>query len=192
MVIGAVVVVASVLGVGAYAASGFYEQFGAPRTPVNVRVWQLRPLTYRASDCSGCHTDQAARSAVAGHSDLLCESCHAPTVDHPGPVAGVVQMLPRSTDADCIVCHAQVTGRPVGTARVEIEAHYPGAGCISCHEPHSSAAVAPREVTHPLANLPSCITCHSPVGLKRFPANHDAAPDETCLACHRIGAAGDD
>lgn len=192
LVVLGVIAVSVVMGVGAYAATGFYGQFGSPRTAGSIRFWQARPATYLASDCRGCHADPAAQAATGSHRDLLCESCHVPSVDHPGPVAGVVQVLPPATSSDCVACHAATAGRPASAPSVELDAHYAGAECVACHQPHSAVAIAPRAVTHPLAQLPECIVCHSPVGLKRFPANHEAVPDETCLACHRIGAGGDE
>jgi hypothetical protein len=182
------IVLSTVLGVGAFAASSLYQQYGSPRTPVSVQDWAQRPQTYLATDCRGCHGDQAAQARSGAHHDLICETCHVPAVDHPGPVVGVVQALPAATSSLCISCHAQIAGTPAGWAQVALARHYAGADCIACHEPHASVAVAPREVTHPLANLPACSTCHAPGGLKQFPANHDTAPDAICLACHRPGA----
>jgi len=181
-------VVATVLGAGAFAASSFYDQYGTPRTPVSVRSWQLRPETYATSDCRGCHGEAAAATNGLAHARLLCEACHVPSVDHPGPVAGVVQMLPAPNESDCVTCHASLPGRPAGFAQVAVDAHYAGAECLSCHDPHTSTATKPPEVTHPLAHLPTCATCHAPLGLKSYPVNHDPAPDNVCLSCHRLGA----
>jgi hypothetical protein len=188
LILAAMMVVSTVLGAGAFAASGFYDQFGAPRTPVNARSWQLRPQIYATSDCRGCHGDAAAATRGLAHERLLCEACHVPSVDHPGPVTGIVQMLPAPSEADCTACHAALPGRPTDFAQVALDAHYTGAECLSCHDPHSTAATKPRQVTHPLAHLPACATCHAPLGLKSYPVNHEPAPDNVCLACHRVGA----
>ncbi|MEO8625418.1 MAG: hypothetical protein ABI452_01845 [Candidatus Limnocylindrales bacterium] len=190
LVIAGVALLASALGAGTFAASGFYGQYGAPRTPESIRSWQLRPASYAASDCRGCHTDAAAAATGQPHAQLLCESCHVPSVDHPGPVKGVVQMLAAASNSDCAACHAAWPGRPLRFPTVTIDVHYAGAGCLRCHDPHSSVATKPREVSHPLANLPSCATCHAPLGLKVYPANHEPAADEVCLACHKPGAGG--
>jgi len=190
LVVVGVIALATFLGVGAFAASGFYGQYGAPRTPVSVRSWQLRPASYLASDCRGCHSDAAAATTGQPHARLLCETCHVPSVAHPGPVTGVVQMLPATDESDCVVCHAALPGRPVDFSQVAVDVHYAGAECLACHDPHTSTAVKPREVIHPLAHLPPCATCHTPLGLKAYPANHEPAPDEVCLACHRVGAGG--
>lgn len=190
LLIAGVLALSTALGVGAFAASGFYGQYGAPRTPVSVQSWAERPVTYLATDCRGCHSAPAAESANAEHARLICESCHVPSSDHPGPVAGVVQMLPAATNEQCVTCHARTAGRPDEVAQVVLDLHYSGAECLACHDSHTSVAVKPREVTHPLDRLPWCSVCHAPMALKEFPANHEVAPDPVCLACHRPGASG--
>lgn len=190
LVVAGVVALATILGVGAFAANSFYGQYGAPRTPASIRSWQLRPASYLASDCLGCHSAAAAATTGRPHARLLCEACHVPSLAHPGPVTGVVQMLPAATQDDCIACHAALPGRPADFAQVDLASHYAGAECLRCHDPHTSVAVRPPEVTHPLANLPTCATCHAPLGLKSYPANHEPAADEVCLACHKPGASG--
>jgi hypothetical protein len=190
LVVTAMLAISAVLGGGAYAASTLYGQYGAPRTTQSEIDWAARPETYLASDCRGCHTEAAAESAGNAHATLLCESCHVPSIDHPGSAEGVTRMLPAATSEQCIACHTSTAGKPAMFPQVPIDAHYVGAECVGCHEPHSSTAIEPRQVTHPLANLPDCSVCHSPAGLKQFPANHQIAPDATCLACHRPGAAG--
>jgi hypothetical protein len=188
LIVAAMMVVATVLGAGAFAATGFYNQYGAPRTPVNVSSWQLRPLSYATSDCRGCHEEAAAATSGLAHAQLLCEACHVPSIDHPGPVTGVVQMLPAPGESDCATCHVLLPGRPTDFAQVALESHYAGAECLSCHDPHTSTATKPREVIHPLLRLPTCATCHAPLGLKSYPVNHEPAPDDVCLSCHRPGA----
>jgi hypothetical protein len=188
LVVAGMIVLSTAIGAGAYAASELYGQYGSPRTPLSARSWAERPPTYLASDCRGCHRDATARAAASAHERLLCETCHVPAVDHPGPVVGVVQMLPPANDEQCVTCHERTDGRPLGFAQIVPARHYSGADCAACHEPHAASAVAPRAVTHPLERLPECITCHAPEGIKSFPANHQAAADAVCLACHRRGA----
>jgi hypothetical protein len=190
LIVAGMVVLATVLGAGAFAAASFYNEYGAPRNPESISSWQLRPASYTASDCRGCHDDAAQLTLGKAHAKLLCEACHVPSVAHPGAITGVVQMLPPATDEDCTTCHAAIPGRPADFAQVALEAHYRGAECLRCHDPHTSAATKPREVTHPLVQLPTCATCHAPLGLKEYPANHEPAPDQVCLACHGRGAGG--
>ncbi len=186
----ACVAIATVLGVGVFATSTLYDQFGGPQQAVNQRSWAARPPSYLASDCRGCHEDQAGQARGSAHDRLICESCHVPSVDHPGPIEGVVAALPAATSDSCVACHESVPGRPADLGQIALDRHYEGALCISCHEAHSSDGVKPREVVHPLVHLPTCITCHAPEGMKRYPADHRAADDPVCLACHRLGADG--
>jgi predicted CXXCH cytochrome family protein len=185
-----VIVLSTVLGVGAFAASGLYGEYGMPRTPDSIRAWQLRAPDYLASDCRECHAGAAAATAGDQHDGLLCETCHVPSVAHPGSVPGAVQMLPVASDRDCEACHALTPARPDEFAQVALDRHYAGAECLRCHDPHTAAAVKPLEVTHSQVNLPPCATCHAPLGLKVYPANHEPAADEVCLACHKPGASG--
>ena len=177
-------VVSLVLAAGAFATSTLYGQFGAPRTDASALAWAGRPVVYSITNCRTCHSGQAAAEAAAGHADLICETCHVPSVDHPGNVAGVLQALVASTSTLCATCHAQAPGRPIRFPQVDPPGHYPGAACLQCHDPHTTAAASPPQVTHPLQNLPPCTTCHAPGGLKRFPAGHQPAADNVCLGCH--------
>lgn len=166
----------------ALAASGLYGQFGAPRVEANTRAWSERTPLIATGSCAACHPTPTTSGTP--HTVVLCEACHVPAVPHPGTVSGVVQALPAATSATCIACHGQTPGRPTAVAAVDPTLHYATADCLACHDPHSTVAQKPPEVTHPLANLPSCVTCHSPSGLKRFPAGHQPAADSVCLACH--------
>ncbi len=181
----AMVAVSLVLAVGAFAATTLYRQYGAPRTGASTLAWADRAVVYAGTDCRECHEEQAGTTKAAAHADLICETCHLPTVAHPGPVPGVVQALETETSAVCITCHSEASGRPVRFPQVAPDGHYPDAACLQCHDPHTATADSPPDVTHPLAKLPACTTCHAPEGLKRFPAGHQLAPDVVCLGCHR-------
>ena len=176
-----------ILAAGAFAATTLYGQYGAPRAHASTVAWIDRSVTYSRTDCRQCHGAQAATRDAAAHASLICETCHVPSVAHPGSVPNVVQALPAPTSAICATCHAQAAGRPVTFPQVAPSQHYPGADCLRCHDPHTSAAASPPEVPHPLANLPACVTCHAPGGLKRYPAGHLPAADDVCLSCHRPG-----
>lgn len=180
-------VLSALLGGLAFATSSLYEQYGAPRTPVSQRGWAERPLTYLANDCAACHLERSTDVTRGAHQPVACESCHQPTVDHPGPVTGVVLALPAATSTQCVACHAVVPARPPANGAVDLDEHFDGVRCLACHDPHSSGATAPPLVSHPLARLPSCVTCHAPGGLKRFPIGHQRQVDQVCLLCHRPG-----
>jgi len=179
----AVVLLSIALAVVAFVGSSLYAQYGPPRTEVNTIGWAERTLSYSGSDCAECHAVEAAAAARADHGDVICETCHPPPV-HPGNSTVADPQLAASVNALCGACHAAVAGRPAAFAQVALVEHYRGAACLSCHEPHTAAAITPPDVTHPLAKLPACVTCHSPGGLKRFPAGHQAADDAICRTCH--------
>jgi hypothetical protein len=181
----AMTVVSLLLAVGAFATTTLYGQYGPPRNTDSTLAWADRAAIYKASDCRDCHGKQATAVAADSHAELICETCHVPTVDHPGPFPGVIQALETESSAVCTTCHSETAGRPARFPQVEAAAHYQGATCLQCHDPHSATAVTPPEVTHPLQNLPDCTACHAPDGLKRFPAGHQLAPDVLCLGCHR-------
>lgn len=181
----AMVLVSLVLAVGAFGATRLYGQYGPPRTTDSTLAWADRAVIYATSDCRECHGEQATVVAADSHAELICETCHVPTVEHPGPVPGVVQALDTETSAVCTTCHQATPGRAAQFPQVDPAAHYQGTLCLQCHDPHSGTAESPPDVTHPLKNLPECTTCHAPDGLKRFPAGHQLASDAVCLGCHR-------
>jgi hypothetical protein len=187
--IGMAMVVASVLlAVGAFASTTLYGMYGGPRTEGSTLAWADRAAVYASGNCRECHDAQATTVAAGSHGEVICETCHIPTVSHPGPVSGVVQALDTETSAVCTTCHAEASGRSIRFPQVDPADHYRGALCLQCHDPHSALADTPPAVTHPLAKLPDCTTCHSPEGLKRFPTGHQLAPDVVCLGCHRTTA----
>lgn len=186
----AIGVVSVALALGAFATATAYGQFGAPRMRASTVSWIERAATYGPANCRACHQTQASIEATAAHAGLICETCHLPTVAHPGTVPGVIQALPAPTSAVCSTCHAVAAGRPVAFPQVALGDHYPNAECLRCHDPHTSTAVSPPDVPHPLANLPDCVTCHAPGGLKRFPTGHQPAADSVCRSCHRAGVPG--
>jgi hypothetical protein len=181
----AMVALSLVLAVGALAATTLYTQYGPPRTDASALAWADRPGIYATSDCRECHETQAATVTAGDHGDLICETCHFPTVPHPGDIPGVVQALDTESSAVCATCHAKAAGRSIRFPQVDPAGHYTGAVCLQCHDPHTGLAATPPAVTHPLAKLPDCTTCHAPEGLKRFPTGHQLAVDAVCLGCHR-------
>jgi hypothetical protein len=187
LAVGAVALVFGAMAVAvlAYAATTLYAQFGAPRVEANTLGWAERTPLVATGSCAQCHPTPTTSGTP--HAVVLCETCHVPTVPHPGTVAGVVQALPAATSAACVACHRQTPGRPTPVAAVDPTLHYASTDCLACHDPHTTAAQKPPEVTHPLANLPACTTCHAPSGLKRFPEGHQLAADGVCLACHLPG-----
>ena len=179
----AVLLVSVALGTGAFAASSLYGQYGGARAQANALDWAARGATYSRTACIGCHRGQQGTGAVGRHAGVTCEACHMPVADHPGTGRGVVA-LPVPESGICVTCHGLTAGRPATFPQIDPAGHYGGAACLRCHDPHTTAAVAPPEVTHPLDRLPACTTCHAPDGLKKVPAGHEMVGDDICLSCH--------
>jgi hypothetical protein len=184
LVLVGVMVLSVAVAAAGFAATSLYGQYGGGRAQDNARSWAIRPVIYSRSDCRACHEDQNASAAGGPHVSLICEACHVPSPDHPGPVTGTVVAMDTPSSDLCVTCHAKVPGRPALFPQVDMDQHFLGADCLRCHDPHTTTAVSPPVVTHPLANLPECITCHAPGRLKRFPEGHQPAPDRVCLTCH--------
>lgn len=188
--LGRVVVLAGIVTVvvatGAYAVSQFHGQYGSGQDVVDTRTWALRTASYSGSGCRSCHADQLSAQLAGPHPTITCEACHGPQGEHPASESGSVAWMELPTSGICVTCHGVTAGRPSGFPEVDPTTHYPGSGgeCLRCHEPHAILAVAPPDVTHPLANLPPCTTCHAPNGLKKLPAGHEMVVDAICLSCH--------
>jgi hypothetical protein len=177
-----------VVAIGAYAVTRLHGQYGSGQAVVDTRTWALRTASYSGSSCSSCHADQASARLAGPHDTLTCEACHGPQGDHPASASGSVAWMQLPTSALCITCHGDTAGRPSGFPEIDPVTHYAGSGgeCVRCHEPHAVIAVAPPDVTHPLANLPACTVCHAPNGLKKLPAGHEMVSDAVCLSCHAV------
>jgi hypothetical protein len=188
--VGILVVAASVaLGVVAFAATTFYEQYGAVRNGPNADAWAgLAPRFVGQAACASCHETQAAMQDSSVHVDVSCESCHGPGAAHAVSDDAAREIaLSEPTGGICITCHAVAAGRPASFPQVDLVAHYSGGECLRCHDPHSIIAFRPPDVSHPLADLPECVTCHAPDGLKKVASGHEIVRDEICLSCHARG-----
>jgi hypothetical protein len=193
VVLGVVVgVMAFALGGAAVAGSVFYEQYGAVRNAPNTAAWA--GLTTRfagAAVCTTCHAPEATAQDASIHLDVACESCHGPAAGHAASdVAARLVSLVKPSSAICATCHAAAEGRPAAFPQISVAAHFGGADCLRCHDPHSIVAVRPPTVTHPLVDLPPCTSCHAPDGLKKVPTGHELVADGVCLSCHRRAADG--
>jgi hypothetical protein len=186
-----VVIVASlVVAAAAYAASRFHEQYSSGQQILDTRTWAVRTPDYSGSTCASCHPDQAETQAAGPHRPVACEVCHGPQGDHPRTASGTVASMAISGSSVCLTCHALTAGRPTGYPQVDPATHYSANDCLRCHEGHAVYAVAPPDVTHPLALLPPCTTCHAPNGLTKLPAGHEMVADAVCLSCHAVPTGG--
>jgi len=184
---------AVVLVVLGAAFSIFYAEYGF-HPQENARSWAaLTPAYADSTLCQRCHETEYAHWVVSPHEAVVCESCHGPLRAHaaetsPDAPAGSV-VLARVPDGICATCHARVTGRPLAFPQVDVAAHYAGASCLWCHDPHDAKALRPPDIPHSLDRLPACVTCHVPGGLKPVPAGHVESSDAVCRTCHSRPAA---
>lgn len=184
------VIIASVLlASGVFAGSRLYGQFGGGQAVLSAERWAEHPAAYAPATCATCHGSEAAAIARGSHVTVRCETCHGALESHPGAASSPVK-LASATSSVCRTCHTAVLGRPAAFAQVDPTTHYRNAECLRCHDPHTVAAAAPPEVTHPLKGLPACTTCHRPDGLRKVPAGHELVADEICLTCHAIDNGG--
>ena len=189
--VGVVVAVASVvLGVGAFAASAMYTDYGPVKNVPNARAWAaLTPQFAGSATCASCHRTQADAQDASIHVNVACEACHGPAAAHAASDAAARSVvLAKPPSAICARCHTATTGRPASFPQVDLATHYVGGPCLRCHDPHSIVAQRPPVVTHPLTDLPECTTCHAPDGLKKIPSGHQVVGDKVCLSCHGIDA----
>jgi hypothetical protein len=159
---------------------------------VNAKQWAGLELSYTSSAvCATCHGTEHTRLTSNAHTDIGCQSCHGALLAHAeaGDKATSDQVAVRvPTDAVCVRCHTQATGRPAGFPEIKIGQHFISS-CLECHDPHTAIAKRPPEVLHPLENLPPCLTCHGPEGFKARNQRHPVGTDDDsrCLECHGAG-----
>lgn len=171
----------------AYGMYGFHPEESA-------RSWAaLTPQYAQSPVCQRCHAQEYEPWQAAAHEVVSCESCHGPLAEHAATAPeGATAALPSQVEpphADlCVLCHEQAPGRPDGFAVVDLEAHYGGAPCLGCHEPHAVVALRPPHISHRIEGLPECISCHAPDALKPVPVGHEPAEDAVCRQCHLLPA----
>jgi len=202
--------VAAIAGILVVAAGWFALRVLAAAAPPAISTIRVPQAWRSARESPGhlAHVDDAKVACRACH-DLskalepppagTCEGCHADvtTPMHASPLASAVDCTGchdfLGTRADsaspwsCLGCHRE----PQGFAARAVRPHG-DAPCGSCHRPHQSPALVPRDCGECHAEketrhggdastmATSCTTCHSP---------HDMSADvaSRCLGCHATG-----
>ncbi|HEX5828442.1 MAG TPA: multiheme c-type cytochrome [Candidatus Limnocylindrales bacterium] len=164
----------------------------------NPRAWAARELSFAGSEtCQECHQPQGIELAANPHEGVSCESCHGPLGEHAesSPEPGADLALAEPEDESCLRCHTDAAGKPATISTIDPWQHYKPV-CLECHDPHTSDAMRPPIVLHPLDDLPPCVVCHGPEGFKARNQRHpdEATEDAVCLECHgkNRGPAKDD
>lgn len=171
------------------AVVALYTEYGYH--PVrNAATWASQPVHFAvAGACAACHAPEVAAVAAALHAATNCQSCHGPLGDHAKGNTSTLALVstsaaPAQAVAACVVCHERVSGRPAAFPQVTLALHFGSAPCLLCHDPHTTAALAPPVIPHSLDRLPDCIVCHGPDGLRPVSARHPVWPQGECLSCH--------
>jgi hypothetical protein len=181
----------AVMFVGAAMAWSPYLNFTVDHESHAEKAAALGLTFASSSTCARCHEPQATKLASRSHADIGCQSCHGALLEHTlesdSPNAATVKITV-PTDAVCIRCHVEATGRPAGLRGIIPSQHYVST-CLACHDPHTAIANRPPVVQHPLDKLPPCLTCHGPEGFKARNQRHPAgtSDDKPCLDCHAAG-----
>ena len=185
----------AVAGVAAVGIAWAYGEFGF-HPEESARSWAALPPQYaEPAMCQGCHAPEYTPWQAAEHAVVACDTGHGPLAKHAATATGTAAAAAAAAEIEtptadlCVLCHAQVPGRPLGFPVVDLESHYAGGSCLGCHDSHSATALRPPEISHSLDNLPTCVTCHKPAGLKPVPVGHEEAPDAVCRTCHLLPTA---
>jgi hypothetical protein len=184
-----VAVLSVVLWAGVGATFGAYDLFGFHPDKTTASWAGLTPRYASEALCQKCHPAEFTEVTTSLHHGVACDSCHGPLLSHALAASGTSPMVARPSGDICLTCHQRIVGRPLDFPQIDATIHYPAAGsCLQCHDAHTTVAVHPPVVLHPLTDLPNCIVCHGPQGLDPYPATHRESTDEICLGCHGAGA----
>ncbi len=182
---GAIAMLAVGLTVAYFAFTVAYDHFGF-HPEKNARAWASRTPSYAdSSGCAACHGGEYIQAGIGGHVGVACETCHGPLANHAASGAAVSGAGSLDPPELCVRCHEDITGRPAAFPQQAVSEHFAAWSCEKCHDPHSTIAIAPPPVSHPLDKLPDCLTCHGAGGMKPAPANHDFNTSDSCLSCHK-------
>jgi cytochrome c553 len=157
-----------------FTKDSFYK-YGHYRGDSVTQIASATPQFETPRACVECHGLRHAEWSAQAHKTVICEVCHGAAAGH--PQAGGVG-TPPANDRICTQCHEAMEARPLSSIRqVAIEKHYPGAPCISCHNPHAprlgaafaAAMPPPALVAKGAAAAAACAACHGDAGRSTNP-----------------------
>jgi predicted CXXCH cytochrome family protein len=136
---------------GAFLGAGAAAPFAPTQEPAAAPVAKAH-LAIGKTECSECHGELTSKAHV--HAAALdCSSCHE-YAETPGAEEGTVKLMAAGQEL-CLTCHSDMQEKLQGAKFV----HAPigGAGCVACHEPHSTEAASLLKA-QPEA---LCLSCHA-------------------------------
>lgn len=131
-----------VLGIAVFAVvratvvpAGF-GQFGHYRAGA-LDANRMHPVAFAGQTvCADCHPDQLAARTAGLHRGVSCEACHGPAANHANDPEKAKPAKPQIVSL-CARCHEADATKPAWFKQVKTRAHYDGADCQGCHQPHS-------------------------------------------------------
>ncbi|MDZ4164552.1 MAG: cytochrome c3 family protein [Smithellaceae bacterium] len=103
----------------------------------NVEQWKAVPDKFKTSKyCKDCHPEKEALISKTPHASIQCENCHGLAKDHPTDPPKLATDKSREF---CLRCHYPLPYPSSDRSKIkgiDPEAHNPGIGCSSCHNPH--------------------------------------------------------
>ncbi|MEI6212804.1 MAG: cytochrome C [Desulfuromonadales bacterium] len=111
----------------------------------NEAVWQKVSVKYKGGDsCKECHKDNYEDIKNSPHTDISCENCHGPRLEHPKDPIGL--NIDRSRQL-CLRCHLKLPYKASdrGTMKgINPDTHHPQEQCVLCHYPHNPTREAKK------------------------------------------------
>lgn len=87
--------------------------------------------------CLDCHEDMGELLEMDLHSNLSCESCHGPGLEHNQDPFSADLFLPENREY-CERCHAENAARDRNmVSQINVKEHNPDKNCNYCHNPHA-------------------------------------------------------
>jgi hypothetical protein len=104
----------------------------------NVADWQAVKVKYMGQEaCKDCHKRNYDDIKKSPHTNIDCENCHGPLLEHP---KAPVKMPIDSSRSLCLRCHLKLPYKPSdrGSMKgINPDTHHPSEECVLCHYPHN-------------------------------------------------------
>lgn len=127
--------------------------------------------------CNQCHEPVATKDHRSVHGPVAAGAC---TVCHSAHTSDNKNLLPRTGNDLCLMCHTQMEEN---MAKAKFQHEAVKQDCASCHDPHASQF--PMMVKQEPVAL--CTSCHEPVKQAALAATHKhkvVTEGDACLYCH--------
>jgi hypothetical protein len=104
----------------------------------NEAYWKDIKVKYMGQEsCKPCHKRNYDDIKKSPHTNIDCENCHGPLLEHPKAPA---KMSIDSSRSLCLRCHLKLPYKPSdrGSMKgINPDTHHPSEECVLCHYPHN-------------------------------------------------------